>query len=178
MHNSRLLDIKDPGTADKPNQYQFQIVLPKEDAFQERFRDLAWPRHSGQRAQASGPGKTEHTLPFSSDTSLSFPGAPSSVQAGFQVMVPEGEWKNRQGWCYSARKITFISVLFCPKFLEFVSYMDCVTAANQLSENKFLKGRKVNFNKRGQSMPGYNTEVDLSLPFPSESGLSSWLAFQ
>lgn len=56
--------------------------------------------------------------------------------------------------------------------------MDYVIGADQLSENKLPKGRKVNFNKRGQSTPGYNTEFDLSLPFPSESGLSSWLAFQ
>lgn len=96
MHNSGLLDIKDPGTADKPNQSQFQIILPKENAFQERFRNLACPRHRDHRAQASGPGKTEHPLPFSSDTSLRFPDAPSSVR---QVTVLQAEWKYSHSWC-------------------------------------------------------------------------------
>ena len=42
--------------------------------------------------------------------------------------------------------------------------MDYVIGANQLNENKLPKDRKVNFNKRGQYTPGYNTEFDLS-PF-------------
>lgn len=96
MHNHGLLDIKDPGTVD---QSQFPVFLPKENAFQERFRNLACPRHSDDRAQASGPGKTEHILPFTSDNSLSFSGAPFSVQAGFQVMVLEAESQYRHGWC-------------------------------------------------------------------------------
>lgn len=48
--------------------------------------------------------------------------------------------------------------------------MDYVIGANQLSENKLPKGRKVNFNKRGQYTPGYYTEFDLFLPFPPSQG--------
>lgn len=87
----------------------------------------------------------------------------------------------RQSWCWSAIEGTFVFLLFGSEFLESISYMDYVIRANQLSENKLPKGRRLFlflFFLNGASL--YQviklrlTRISL---FP-ESRLHSWLAFQ